>query len=154
MNRIALRVKMCIRDRFMTATTDFKGFILAFFKNGKCAKINLSSYETKLNRKKLINAYSDSSELVSMFHITEEEDFVLTASNNRTLIINTGAVSAKTTKNTAGVNTMTLKSKNFLMSVKPYADGMFVHPEHYRTKNIPAAGSFLRDEDNEQLTLG
>lgn len=138
---------------FMTATTDYKGWILAFFKNGKTAKIELSSYETKLNRKKLINAYSDKAELVEMFHITEDCEFLLTASNQRTLLINSGMISPKTTKNTAGVNTITLKSKNYLMEVKQYNEGDLIRPDHYRTKNIPAAGSFLKDEDSPQLRI-
>jgi len=132
---------------FVTATTDYKGYILAFFENGKCAKIDMSSYETKTNRKKLINAYSDSSPLVSMFSITEEKQFVLTSSNSRCLIVNSGAISAKTTKNTAGVSVMTLKSKNILSDVVVYTDGVFANPNKYKTKNIPAAGSFLKEGD-------
>ena len=137
------------RAVFMTATTDFNGYIVVFFKNGKCAKIALSSYRTKLNRKKLVNAYSDSSELVAIYHIAESAEFVLTASNSRTLIVNTGVIAAKTTKNTAGVSVMTLKAKTFLEKVVPFSERLFEQPDHYRTKTLPAAGSFLRDADNK-----
>ena len=137
------------RAVFMTATTDFNGYIVVFFKNGKCAKIALSSYRTKLNRKKLVNAYSDSSELVAIYHIAESAEFVLTASNSRTLIVNTGVIAAKTTKNTAGVSVMTLKAKTFIEKVVPFSERLFEQPDHYRTKTLPAAGSFLRDADNK-----
>ena len=101
-----------------------------------------------------MNAYSDASGLVAMFCVTENTDFVLTASNSRTLIVNSGMISVKTTKNTAGIHTITLKSKTFLESVKPLCEGMFTDPDHYRSKNIPSAGAFLRDADNkEQTTL-
>ena len=40
---------------------DYKGFVLFFFENGKVAKVPLSAYETKTNRKKLTGAYSDKS---------------------------------------------------------------------------------------------
>ncbi len=140
---------------FITATNDYKGHILAFFENGKCAKIDMSSYETKTNRKKLINAYSDASPLVAMFSTTEEKLFVLTASNGRCLIVDSGAISEKTTKNTAGVNVMTLKAKSILEDVVPYSEGMFEDPNRYRTKNIPAAGAFLKngDESPTQIKL-
>lgn len=139
---------------YVAFTTDYKGNILSFFRNGKCSNVDLASFVTKLNRKKLVNAYSDASELVAMFCVTENTDFVLTASNSRTLIVNSGMISVKTTKNTSGVHTMTLKAKTVLASVKPLEEGMFTDPDHYRTKNIPAAGSFLRDADNkEQTTL-
>ena len=136
----------------VTATMDFKGYLLAFFANGKCAKVELSAYATKQNRKKLINAYSGASPLVALFSVREDGDYVLTSSNDRVLILNSGAIAPKTTKSTAGVNAMTLKGKNVLASVVPLSDGMFRDPKKYRTKNIPAAGSFLREED-VQLTI-
>ena len=139
---------------FMAATTDYAGYLLVFFKNGKCAKVEMNAYQTKLNRKKLIHAYSAVSEPVAMFHIEQDGEFVLTASNNRTLIADSRLISPKTTKDTAGVHVMTLKSKTFLDHVTIYQEGMFEQPSHYRTKNLPAAGSFLRDaDDHRQLML-
>ncbi len=139
---------------FMAATTDYAGYLLVFFKNGKCAKVEMNAYQTKLNRKKLIHAYSAASEPVAMFHIEQDGEFVLTASNNRTLIADSRLISPKTTKDTAGVHVMTLKSKTFLDHVTIYQEGMFEQPSHYRTKNLPAAGSFLRDaDDHRQLML-
>ncbi len=139
---------------FMAATTDYAGYLLVFFKNGKCAKVEMNAYQTKLNRKKLIHAYSAAAEPVAMFHIEQDGEFVLTASNNRTLIADSRLISPKTTKDTAGVHVMTLKSKTFLDHVTIYQEGMFEQPSHYRTKNLPAAGSFLRDaDDHRQLML-
>lgn len=139
---------------FMAATTDYAGYLLVFFKNGKCAKVEMNAYQTKLNRKKLIHAYSAAAEPVAMFHIEQDGEFVLTASNNRTLIADSRLISPKTTKDTAGVHVMTLKSKTLLDHVTIYQEGMFEQPSHYRTKNLPAAGSFLRDaDDHRQLML-
>ncbi len=139
---------------FAFPVKEYKGSVLAFFENGKCARVDLSAYETKSNRKKLINAYSTASPLVAIFYITEEQEFVCYASNNRVLIISTASISPKTTKSTAGVNVITLKKgKTFLAKVVPFEEGIFGEPSHYRTKNIPAAGSFLRKEDMEQEQL-
>lgn len=136
---------------FALPLKEYKGSVLAFFENGKCARVDLSAYETKSNRKKLINAYSLASPLVAMFYIREESEFVCYASNNRVLIVSTASVTPKTTKSTAGVNVVTLKKgKTFLAKVIPYEDGLFEEPSHYRTKNIPAAGSFIRKEDSEK----
>ena len=38
----------------MVITSDYSGFMLFFFASGKCAKIPLSSYATKQNRRKLL----------------------------------------------------------------------------------------------------
>lgn len=126
---------------------DYAGFVLFCFQNGKIARVPLAAYETKANRKKLINAYSDASPLVDMFVLKEEKDIVLTASNGKCIIVSSSIISPKTTKNTLGVSVLTLKSKNIVSSVELYSDGMFTDPKHYRVKNIPASGSFLRDVD-------
>lgn len=136
---------------YMTATTDFKGYVLFFFENGKAAKVELSAYETKQNRKKLLKAYSDASPLVAMFVIPEDTLFALCSSNSRCLIVDSSQISLKTTKSTAGISVMTLKSKNTLQNVWIYNEEMFSKPEKYRTKNIPAAGSFVKEDEKSPL---
>lgn len=130
---------------FVVVTKDYSGSVISFFENGKAARVPLSAFATKTNRRKLLHAYSEQSPLVAMFHFTEECEFICTASNNRCLIVPTAPISPKTTKDTAGVTVMTLK-KNTLVSVQRYADGILDDPAHYRTKNIPAAGCFLRKD--------
>ncbi len=136
---------------YMTATTDFKGYVLFFFENGKAAKIELKAYETKQNRKKLLKAYSDVSPLVAMFAVPEDTLFALCSSNSRCLIVDSSQISLKSTKNTAGISVMTLKAKNTLQHVWLYTDDMFSKPEKYRTKNIPAAGSFIKEDEKSPL---
>ncbi len=136
---------------YMTATTDFKGYVLFFFQNGKAAKIELNAYETKQNRKKLLKAYSDVSPLVEMFVIPEDTLFALCSSNSRCLIVDSSQISLKATKNTAGISVMTLKAKNILQNVWLYDENMFSKPEKYRTKNIPAAGSFIKEDEKSPL---
>ena len=138
----------------MIVTTDYSGYLLFFFENGKAAKIPLSSYETKTNRKKLVKAYSDDSPVVAIIHITEDSDFVLVSTAGRHLLVNTGAISVKTTKHSIGVSVMTLKKGHRVMSVKPYVQGQFAKPYRYKTKNLPATGALLSAEDaGEQMLL-
>ena len=136
---------------YMTATKDFKGYVLFFFENGKAAKIELNAYETKQNRKKLLKAYSDASPLISMFVVPEDTLFALCSSNSRCLIVDSSQISLKSTKSTAGVSVMTLKGKNTLQNVWLYNDEMFSKPEKYRTKNIPATGSFVKEDEKSPL---
>lgn len=50
---------------YMAVTRDYKGFMLFIFENGKVAKVEMSAYATKTNRKKLIGAYSDKAPLAA-----------------------------------------------------------------------------------------
>ena len=139
---------------YMAVTSDYQGYMMFFFENGKAAKVDMASYVTKTNRKKLINAYSDKSPLAAAFYITEDTDFVIKSTSGRLLIFNSGSISAKTTKNTQGVAVMTLKKGHRVDSVVYYSDNMFVKPQRYKTKTIPSAGALLSAEDQgEQMSF-
>ncbi len=139
---------------FMVATLDYKGYVMFFFENGKAAKVDLSAYQTKTNRKKLIKAYCDKFPIGAIRHITEDCDLVLEATSGRLLLINTGAISPKTTKDTQGVSVMTMKKGHILKNVRDYKKGEFAKPYRYKTKNLPAAGALLSAEDTgEQMSL-
>ena len=139
---------------FMVVTDKYKGYMMFFFENGKAAKVELSAYETKTKRKKLIKAFSDKSPVVSFLHLEEEKDIVLTSSAGRILLVNTAVFLPKTTKDTIGVSVMTLKKGQKLFSVREYVEGEFAKPYRYKSKNLPASGALLSAEDSgEQLTL-
>lgn len=138
---------------YMAVTSDYSGYMMFFFENGKAAKIDLSAYETKTNRKKLMNAYSDKVPLVSCEKIEEDCEFVLTSTQGRVLLVHTGAVQSKATKSAQGVAVMTLRRSARLMKAVRYEEGMIQKPARYR-KNIPATGSIPpQEEQGEQLKL-
>ncbi|MGN0569242.1 MAG: DNA gyrase subunit A [Candidatus Fimenecus sp.] len=138
----------------MVVLKEYKGYMLFFFENGKVAKVDISAYETKTNRKKLIKAYSDKSPIVAVVYAPQDTELVMRSTAGRYLLFNTGAISAKTTKDSQGVSVMTLKKGHSIDSVTEYNEGMFAKPTRYRTKNLPAAGAILSAEDQgEQLTF-
>ena len=139
---------------YMAVTSDYAGYMLFFFQNGKCAKVPLASYETKQNRKKLLKAYSDKAELACMMQMTEEAELAIYTTGNRLLLAGSALIPAKATRDTAGVNVVTLKKNQQIARVQ-IADGLeFANPHRFRVRSLPAAGALLRPEDTaEQLTL-
>ncbi len=138
----------------MVVTFDYSGYLLFFFENGRIAKVDLSAYQTKTNRKKLIKAYCEKFPLSSMRHITEDCDLVLQSSAGRLLLINTGSISPKTTKDTQGIAVFTMKKGHTLVNVRDYVPGEFAKPHRYKTKNLPATGALPSAEDaGEQLSI-
>lgn len=134
--------------------TEYTGHILFCFDNGKAAKIPLAAYETKQNRKKLINAYSDKSGIVDILYLPDNRDIAFVSSVNRALVVNTAQIPEKSTKSSIGVQVQVLKKNQTVKSVSPADSLNLENPAKYRTKNIPARGSFLKDEDiAQQLTL-
>ncbi len=138
----------------MIVTTDYTGFLLFFFTNGRVAKVGLSAYTTKTNRKKLISAYTDKFELFKIMHIPTDCELVMKSSGGRMLLLHTGALQVKATKDNGGVAVMTQKKGQRLFDVVPYEDGMFTKPHRYRTRSLPAAGALpSAEEQGEQLKL-
>ncbi len=129
---------------------DYKGFILFFFENGKAAKVPLSAYETKTNRRKLTGAYSDKSPLIRVVALDADEQMALYSSDGRCAIFSTSQLLPKTTRNTQGVAVLTLKKKAVLQNVRLLKDSGIVNESRYRSKTIPTAGSLLKDEDSPE----
>ena len=140
---------------YMVATKDYKGMMLFAFENGKAAKVPLEAYATKTNRKKLTGAYSDKSPLAGALWIDDDRELLFTASSGRMLLVHTGVLALKTTRNTQGVAVMRLKKGHRVFSVRAYEEGTFQKPQRYRTKSLPALGALPSNEDktDEQLSL-
>lgn len=138
----------------MVFTKDYKGVLLFVFENGRVAKVDLSAYYTKTNRKKLINAFSDKFTLHSILSLKEDAEVLLTSTNGRMLLLHTGALATKTTKSNSGVAVMTQKKGQRIFSTEIYADGRLRKPHRYRTKTLPAAGSLpSAEEQGEQISM-
>ena len=139
---------------YMAVTYQYDGFMLFFFENGKVAKVEMSAYQTKQNRKKLLNAYSDKSPLTAALYVREDCEVLLTASSGRMLLFHTGLIAPKATKNTQGVQAMNLKKGQRLLRVQLYEEGMLQNPNRYK-KNLPALGALPEAGGNagEQLKL-
>ena len=129
---------------------DYKGFLLFFFENGKAAKVPLSAYETKTNRKKLTGAYSDRSPLIKVVALDTDAQMAVYSTDGRAAIFSTAQLLPKTTRNTQGVAVMTLKKKAALRDAVLLSQSGIVNESRYRTKTIPSAGALLKEEDSAE----
>ena len=145
-----LNAQMCIRDR----PGDYQGQMLFFFENGKCARVPLTSYQVKGNRRKLTGAYAAKTPLVALYDITAGTLFTLITTNGKHLIVHSDLIPLKTTRSSIGVAVMSLRGNNKLHQALVFQDGDFVEPHKYMAKNIPAAGSFLSKKDREKDQIG
>ena len=125
----------------------YKGFVLFFFENGKVAKVPLSAYETKTNRKKLTGAFCDKSSVKAIVALNEDVQMAVYSSDGRCAIFSTAQLLLKTTRNTQGVAVMTLKKKAVLERAVELSASGIVNETRYRSKTIPTAGAVVKPED-------
>ena len=132
---------------YMTVTQDYSGFMVFFFENGKGAKVQLSAYATKANRRKLVNAYSARSPLVYMEKLDADADFLLMRNHDKATLLNTELIPANASKSASGVQLYTLKKNSSITKVCPAAQFQTDNPEYYRTRKIPTTGHFIQEKD-------
>ena len=132
---------------------DYSKNLLLIFENGKAARIDMAAYETKTNRRKLVNAYSDKSPVAAVMVIREETDVVCYSSDERALVFNTSQLQVKTSRSTQGVAVMNLNARHRLVKALPLAESSITNLSRYRVKNLPGAGAILKAEDKAQQQL-
>lgn len=129
---------------FLVALQEYMGYMLFGFENGKIAKVEVQSYTTKTNRRKLVKAYSDSASLIYIDYLTEDIDVVAYRDQDKASLFNTNLLTPKTTKNSQGVQALTLKKGSKMTKIERKEFSTIESSEHYRTMKIPTTGRFLQ----------
>ena len=127
---------------------NYPGSLIFAYADGKCARVVFESYATKTNRKKLINAYSDKSPLVSLMQLTEDTELALYSSADRVVVFSSALLTPKPTRDTQGVKAMTIKPKQAVVRMELADKTAIQNRTRYRARTIPAAGAILKPEDN------
>ena len=133
---------------YICVLNEYVGYMIFAFENGKVAKVEISAYQTKTNRKKLLKAYSAKSPLAGVTYLKEDAEIVLCSTSGRMLLFNTASLTAKSTKDTIGVSVMTQKKNHKVESMHFYREGEFEKAWRFRAKNLPAAGAVPGPADN------
>ncbi len=137
---------------YMVVTDDYEGNMLFFFENGRVSKVEMASYQTKTNRKKLIKAYCDKFPITAFAYAHKEGEYLLRSTNGRMLLLSSAVLTAKTAKDTQGVVVMTQKRGQHLCEAAEYVEGLLDKPHRYRPRTLPGAGQLLSAEERgEQL---
>lgn len=138
---------------YMTATLDYSGYMIFAFENGKIAKIKMDSYQTKVNRKKLLNAYSLKSRLIFADYIYEDRDYIGVRDTDKATLFSTALIEPKQTKNSSGVQFYNLKKNSVLSILMPSENFKSDDIEYYRTNKIPSTGHFITENDKRANDL-
>ena len=128
---------------------DYKADVLFAFEDGRVARVALSGYATKTNRKKLKNAIYGGSKLLYATVLKDDRDIALVSNDNRLINFNTSLLKTKTTNNTQGVRALTIKGSRAVTAVGQAEDflGGTASAEDFRVTSLPSAGIPLKETD-------
>ncbi len=132
---------------------DYKADLLFVFENGRMARVALSGYATKTNRKKLKNAIYGGAKLLYAQVLKDDRDIALTTNDQRLLNFNTSLLKTKTTNNTQGIQVLTAKKGRLVRGVGQVEDfvGAEAELEKFRATKLPSAGAPMRETDMKTL---
>lgn len=141
------------------ATEPFEGEFIAIFANGKGVRFDASHYETKQNRRKLIKAFSDSSEIRLIRFRAEDEDpsFALQTEKGKMLIFDSSQLTRKITRSAQGTAVIRGAKKDPIAKVVPLEQirGEIEDETYYRVQTLPGSGRYIREKtlEGRQLSL-
>ena len=132
---------------------EYKYSVLFCFENGRVARVALSGYATKQNRKKLKNALYTGSPLLQAIILTEDRELALCSSDNRVMTFDTALLRTKTTNNTQGVQAFTIKGARHVIAVGSLEEfvGAAADPERFSAASLPSTGYPIREQDQKSL---
>ena len=127
------------------------------FENGKGVRVPVTNYETKGNRRKLVNAYSSASPICAVFYEVEKDpyDIMLISSDDKAIVIKTSLIPLKNTRTSGGVTLMTLKKGHTLSEGLSDFEDKYDTSKGYKKLKIPASGQAIAERSlaNRQLTI-
>jgi len=126
---------------YFALANDYQGYMLFAFENGKVAKVDFNAYATKTNRRKLVNAYSGKSPLVSLHWVPQNVDLYLQRGVDKAMVVNSELIPVNTSKQSGGVMVFSLRQNTVLTAMRPVDEGDDI--DYYRMDKIPTAGHFL-----------
>ena len=136
---------------YATPAYDYSGFMLFAFKSGKIAKVDMKSYETKTNRKRLTGAYGKG-ELIGALYCKEERKIALISNIEKCVVFDTKDILLKTSRSTQGVQVMTMRRKSILEKMA-FPEDCLKSSQGYEAHSIPSSGYYLKDEDSSAVQL-
>lgn len=138
-----------------SALEPFEGEFLLVFENGKGVRLDVSHYETKQRRRKLIKAYDDSSPLVGMAYLPPDSDpaFAVRSKKNKLLYFQSSQIVKKVTRSAQGA--AILRAKNDQLTKLYHEEELtFIKDiSYYRVAKLPTAGRYIREESLEERQL-
>ncbi len=130
-----------------------KGYMVFAFENGKGVRVPISAYQTKTNRRKLTAAYSDASPLAGAVYVDSPCDIMLISDNHKAMYINSELIPIKTTRSSVGVQLMTLKKNQKLVSLMIGFADKIANASKFRKIKIPATPTLLEEYDIDKKQI-
>ena len=127
--------------------------VIFIFENGKGVRVPVTAYDTKANRRRLVNAYSENSPIVAAFYESSPTEIVMLSSDGKGILFSSALIPVKTTRTSSGIILMSLKKKQKIVAAYSGEQAKrFSEVPKIKKIKIPATGVAV--DAGEQITIG
>ncbi len=124
--------------------------MIYIFENGKGVRIPFSAYETKSSRRRLTGVYSAASPIVAAIFEDSAKDILIENNAEKAILVSSKLIPEKATRSAGGVQVMTLKKGQTVVSALVAADKSAAAGGVRKIK-IPASGAAISKSDRKKL---
>ena len=118
------------------------GFI---YENGKAVKTPVTAYETKIKRKKLVQAFSSSIPCIAVFYEGDEPvDLFMVSDAGRAMLVSSSLVTSKVGRGAIGAEVFSPKKGEKLIYASSQFEEKYPAAGDYRRRKVPAPGIPLK----------
>lgn len=131
---------------FVHATTDYLGYLLFGFTTGKVTKVQLSAYQTKTNRKKLIKAYYGGATCIGIVFALTDGYIELEREDGKSAIVSTELIPEKQKRDSLGVQALSVTKKWGMKHIKMLNEDLQLLVEKTIATDIPATPKIINNK--------
>lgn len=127
------------------ATKSFEEELLFVYDDAKATKVRIDLYQTKQNRSKLLNAYSDHAKLLGIYQVTGTEYlyFERKSRSNKQMAVSVNLIPLSATRSSSGTRVMNMTKQSSIRTHKLYQYDSYV--KDIIVEKIPSNG-FIKEK--------
>ncbi len=117
------------------------GFV---YDNGKAVKTPVTAFETKVKRKRLVQAYSSAASCVGIFYEGDKPvDILIVSENGKGILISSALVTKKVGRGALGSTVFDLKGKDTVVYASSQFEEKYPTGVECRKRKVPATGTLI-----------
>ena len=122
--------------------------IAFFFENGKGARVPLSAYETKSNRRRLTGAFSSVSPIAGIVEVKDGTDVLLKSDGDRAILIDAELVPQMKNRAAQGNVLFSLKKGQKVTEAVEIPKEQLEAVKRFRKNKLPSTGNTVTGKEN------
>ena len=134
---------------FMHAPSeDYGGSLVFAYADGRVSRVLVKAYETKQNRRRLLNSCGGSATVLGGVYLEEgeEKDLFILSKQGKILVFDSALIPTMQSRANQGIRVFRTGKNDRLLKIRSVAGGRLEDPDYYRVRTLPSVGRYAKEE--------